>query len=232
MTSKTLLSIFVICTFLLGGCGGSSSNSTSPSDPTNIVLDDPDTGMQYIEGTHFNQLAVTDPDAPDMMLFFSPACPHCRTFSADLTLWQAEEEEPLSFEHIPVGFGRPSWALLARIYALGRLHDKQEIMATALFACVHDDGASCIIADDEIKADEEILQWAADVTGIGFQQITETWQSDELTTQTSQYSQLEQDLNIRHVPLLIVNGQYEILRSGFSSNSDLFRLVRLLAETE
>ena len=70
-----------------------------------------------------NIVRVLDPPRPtehpgkiEVVEFFSYGCPHCAEFAPILERWSAKQQKDVVLRRVPVSFGRPAWANMARLF--------------------------------------------------------------------------------------------------------------------
>jgi thiol:disulfide interchange protein DsbA len=84
---------------------------------------------------------ITDTPAKiEVIEFFSYGCPHCSEFHPIVGKWAAALPSDVTFKRVPVTFGRPQWASLARLfYALEATGDLARL-DNAVFDALHKGG--------------------------------------------------------------------------------------------
>ena len=145
----------------------------------------------------------------EVLEFFSYACGHCRDFDPLLEKWKKNLPDDAYFVRIPVGFGRPAWANLSRLYytlealgALDRLH-------AAAFVALHDKGVR--LDQNEVQPD-----WAAS-NGIDKAKFIETSKSFSVQSKVQRAEQIIRNYKVDAVPMLVINGKYIAEGSDFPS---------------
>lgn len=228
-TLGRILAAFVLaCTLLaLMSCGGSSESTETPNNEASLI--DPLTGKQYVEGIHYQKLQSPIPNASKLTFFFSPACPHCLDFDQRFTAWIETLDTKPAISWIAVEFGRDYWALLAKVHTTAILLGEQQAVAKELFYCAQEQQAACLLASANIS-DEQIAQWISDNSNASYTNALTVWQSDEVTQQMEANQTVVSKHNIRYVPMLVVNGQFELVRSSFNLWDDYFNLAKLLMQ--
>jgi len=102
---------------------------------------------------------VTAKDKIEVLEFFSYGCPHCSDFNPLVSHWAAKLPKDVSFRRVPVGFNRPEWTRLARLYfALESTGDLAKLDA-AVFDAIHKERVNLF------KADDAVISWAASGPG-------------------------------------------------------------------
>lgn len=188
------------------------------------------TGHQFTQGTHYQILSPRVETDAELTLFFSPACPHCRTLELIMEEWLASQAVTPSYERIPVQFGRDSWALLSRIYATGVVLEAEDKLVAKLFSCLQNQRSSCLLLSESNLKLETLLQWISDATSRERAQVADAWRSDQTDQLHSYYASAEQAQKVQSVPMLVVKGEYKINQSSFDSWDEVFELVELLLE--
>jgi len=74
----------------------------------------------YQEGVHYFKIgqmpAETQSEKVVVTELFSYACSHCNTMEPYLESWNQSKAENVTFNRIPVAFGRKAWEMMARSY--------------------------------------------------------------------------------------------------------------------
>src|SRR5512138_1424764 len=98
-------------------------------------------------------LPPADPAKIVVTDFFSYACPHCFSFSADLRSWESKLQKDVVLARVAVTFGRAPWGLLAQMYYTLRSFGKAQQLDRAVFEALHLEGAP-------LTSPERIADWA------------------------------------------------------------------------
>lgn len=162
-------------------------------------------------------LATDEPAKIEVLEFFSYGCPHCNDLNPLLVKWIAKQPADVSVRRIPVGFGRPQWANLAKLfYALEATGDLARL-DTAVFNALH--VKNLILADDK-----SIAEWVA-AQGVDAKKFSDAFNSFGVVSKAKRGDQLAQSAKIRGVPALVVDGRYLVVGQNIKSHADLLALT-------
>lgn len=164
--------------------------------------------------------AATASGKIEVVEFFSYGCPHCNDFQPLIKQWEKQLGKDIVFRQVPVSFGRPAWARLARAYygldasgQLGALNDK-------LFHALHGERAN-------FSSDEALVSWAAGKGGNG-PKLADAMASFDANTRLQKGDQEAAAYKIQGVPALVVDGRYLVRNEAASGYADLLRLTEAL----
>jgi thiol:disulfide interchange protein DsbA len=198
---KVKLIIFIFLSFFLSSCSDDKFN-----------LGDDYRELHVVSKSKSNQV----------VLFFSPVCPHCYKFDEVFERWidiNNKKQQKSIVERIPVDFDKPQWVPFKRAYAALRvlgLHDK---MTAALFKVIHKDKL-----------------WVGDARGFSawlksegydYKTVYQTYQSKDVDTLLESYKASERMFNVRSIPLMLVNGVYQVKLSQLNDVEEDKRAIRL-----
>lgn len=144
---------------------------------------------------------MTDTPAKiEVIEFFSYGCPHCSDFHPIVGKWAATLPSDVTFKRVPVTFGRPPWASLARLfYALETTGDLARL-DSAVFDALHKAGS-------KLYDDKSIIAWVT-TQGIDAKRFTEAYNSFAVVSKAKRADQLVQTYKIQGVPAMTVDGKY------------------------
>lgn len=144
---------------------------------------------------------MTDTPAKiEVIEFFSYGCPHCSDFHPIVGKWAAALPSDVTFKRVPVTFGRPPWASLARLfYALEATGDLAKL-DSAVFDALHKAGS-------KLYDDKSITAWVA-AQGVDAKRFTEAYNSFAVVSKAKRADQLVQTYKIQGVPAMTVDGKY------------------------
>jgi thiol:disulfide interchange protein DsbA len=138
----------------------------------------------------------------EVIEFFSFACPHCMELEPHLAKWRAAQPKDVAFRRVPVSFGRPDWATMARMYltlnALG-LSDKLD---AKVFDAIHKERVNL---GDEKTRDAWLTKQGVDLRKYG-----DTLRSFAVESMMRRSEQLSQSYKVTSVPSLYVDGRYAV----------------------
>jgi len=144
---------------------------------------------------------MTDTPAKiEVIEFFSYGCPHCSDFHPIVGKWAATLPSDVIFKRVPVTFGRPPWASLARLfYALEATGDLAKL-DSAVFDALHKAGS-------KLYDDKSIVAWVT-AQGVDAKKFTEAYNSFAVVSKAKRADQLVQTYKIQGVPAMTVDGKY------------------------
>ena len=139
------------------------------------------------------------PDKIEVVELFWYGCPHCYELEPTAREWLKRKPEQVAFVRIPVSFG-PTWEAGARAFYAAEELGVQEKMHQPLFDAMHQKSNP---SEDELVA----IFAAQGVDPAAFRKAYSSFQTE---TQLRRGNQLAQRYNARGVPMLVVNGKYEV----------------------
>lgn len=144
---------------------------------------------------------MTDTPAKiEVIEFFSYGCPHCSDFHPIVGKWAAALPSDVTFKRVPVTFGRPPWASLARLfYALETTGDLARL-DSAVFNALHKAGS-------KLYDDQSIIAWVT-AQGVDAKRFTEAYNSFAVVSKAKRADQMVQTYKIQGVPAMTVDGKY------------------------
>jgi thiol:disulfide interchange protein DsbA len=169
-----------------------------------------DSNKPFQEGVHYRVLKGIDKsDSKQVILFFSAACPHCKKFDGYLKDWEQQRASDVAYERIPATFSKKEWALLSKMYAVGRQLNEQDKVVDALFKSIQEERTWW-------SQDYQIIQWFGDL-GFDLQTVDDLWRGTSTVELMKRYSNSESRYAVRSIPRLIINGKYELLPKAFEN---------------
>lgn len=157
------------------------------------------------------------PGKIDVLEFFSYGCPHCKDFHPLVMAWAAKLPRDISFQRIPVSFGRAAWANLARLYhSLGATGDLARLDLAA-FHAIHDERTN-------LYAPDAILAWVKS-QGVDQKRFADAFESFGINTRLARDEQLVKNYKVQGVPLLTVGGRYAVTGQAAKSLADLLPIA-------
>lgn len=164
---------------------------------------DPAAPPSFQEGKDYVRLPTpvptSAPDKVEVVELFWYGCPHCYQLEASAREWLKRKPEQVAFVRIPVAFG-PTWEAGARAFYAAEELGVSEKMHQPLFDAMHQKASPSV---DELAA-----IFAAQ--GVDAEAFRKAYGSFQTETQLRRGNQMAQRYNARGVPMLIVNGKYEV----------------------
>jgi len=138
---------------------------------------------------------MTDnPAKIEVIEFFSYGCPHCNEFHPTVSRWSASLPADVTFKRVPVSFGRPQWASLARLYyALETTGDLSRLDG-AVFDALHKTGS-------KLYDDKSITEWVA-AQGVDAKKFSDAYNSFGVVSKARRADQMSQAYKIQGVPAM------------------------------
>ena len=157
---------------------------------------------------------MTDnPAKIEVIEFFSYGCPHCNEFHPTVSRWSASLPADVTFKRVPVSFGRPQWASLARLYyALETTGDLSRLDG-AVFDALHKTGS-------KLYDDKSITDWAA-AQGVDAKKFSDAYNSFGVVSKARRADQMSQAYKIQGVPAMAVDGKYLVTGKEIKSVAEL-----------
>jgi len=165
------------------------------------------TGFAQAAAPEIKQISPPQPAGAsgqiEILEFFSYGCPHCANLDPVLRKWEGSQKKDVVLKRIPVSFGRPAWAALARVYTTLEAMKLAEKYGPAVFDAVQ---KNQVRLDDEKTRNE----WLAK-SGIDVKTFNDTWRSFGVDSLSKRYEQLSVSYKIDAVPSISVNGKFKVV---------------------
>ena len=161
---------------------------------------------------------MTDnPAKIEVLEFFSYGCPHCSEFHPIVSKWSSALPADVVFKRVPVSFGRPQWATLAKLfYALEASGDLTRLDA-AVFDALHKKGA-------RLYDDKSVIDWVT-AQGIDGKKFADAYNSFGVISKVKRADQMAQSYKIQGVPAMAVDGKYLVTGKEIKGLPDLVLLT-------
>ncbi|HQO28663.1 MAG TPA: thiol:disulfide interchange protein DsbA/DsbL [Accumulibacter sp.] len=149
----------------------------------------------------------------EVLEFFSYGCPHCSDFNPIVGKWSSALPNDVVFKRVPVTFGRPQWASLAKLYyALEATGDLARLDAM-IFNALHKSG-------DRLYDEQSIADWVA-ARGVDRKKFTEAYQSFGVNSKVKRADQMVQAYKVSGVPAMTVDGKYLVTGKELAGLQDV-----------
>ncbi len=153
----------------------------------------------------------------EVIEFFSYGCPHCSDFHPVLGKWSATLPGDVVLVRVPITFGRPQWASLAKLYyALEATGDLARLDG-AVFDALHRKGI-------KLYDDRSVADWVT-AQGVDGKKFTDAYNSFGVVSKVKRADQMAQAYKIQGVPALAVDGKYLVLGKEIKGLPDLVLLT-------
>jgi thiol:disulfide interchange protein DsbA len=164
-----------------------------------------------------------NPAKIEVVEFFSYGCPHCKEFHPLISKWAAKLPADVVFKRVPVSFGRPQWANLARLYYAAETINELGRLDNAAFAALHEKGV-------KLYDDGTINQFAVQ-QGVDGKKFGDAYGSFGVVSKVKRADQMAQAYKIQGVPTIAVDGRYLVVNEGVGSYEELLaRADRVVAK--
>ncbi len=135
-----------------------------------------------------------------MLEFFHYGCPHCKAFDPLLELWVKKLPADVVFRQVPVTWGNPQLAGLAKLHLT--------LAATGDLARLHPQVFDAVQTDKlPLNTEAAAQEWAVK-KGIDGKKFAEAYRSFGVQVGMQRIEKLGRDYKIQGVPTLAVDGKY------------------------
>lgn len=161
---------------------------------------------------------VTDnPAKTEVLEFFSYGCPHCADFHPLVSKWAEGLPSDVVFKRVPISFGRPQWASLARLYYALEATGELAKLDGAVFRALHQE-------NKRLFDDKTIIAWVS-AQGVDEKKFTAAFNSFGVLSQAKRADQMAHVYKIKGVPSLAVDGKYLVAGKDLKGFGDLLTLT-------
>lgn len=181
---------------------------------------------ELVEGRDWKAVSATatpsDRDEIEVLEFFSYGCPHCSDINPLIEDWKSRLPSDVSFERVPVTFGRAAWETLARLYFALDFAGELERLDQRVFDAVTKERAN-------LYTEKAVLNWVAkqDVDPDAFAKF---FNSFAVEAALARANTLAARFHVDAVPMIIVDGRYVVLGEGAKSKAELISIADALIE--
>jgi len=182
----------------------------------------------FQEGTDYKRLAnpqppITENGKVEVVEAFSYHCPHCYRFEPAIQAWAAQQPEHVELIHLPVVF-RADWEPGARAYYIAETLGILDQTHEAFFRALHDQGRT-------FRSEDQLAAFFADF-GVARETFDKVNESFELDTKLRRAQELARRYRVMGVPMVIVNGKYEVTGSMAGSLERMLAIIDFLIAQE
>lgn len=186
-----------------------------------IAIENEKTQTSLVEGRDWERVkslqSVADTHKIEVLEFFSYGCPHCGHFNPLLIAWAEKLPPDVTFQRVPVTFGRAAWEMLARLYfALNYTGDLKRL-DQAVFDTVTRDHTN-------LYSEKALLKWL-EMQKVDTTTFAAVLNSFEVATQLARAAELNDRYQIDAVPRLIIDGRYVVIGREAKSLNDLLKIA-------
>lgn len=158
----------------------------------------------------------------EVLEFFSYGCPHCSDINPLIKQWAEDLPSGVSFEHVPVTFGRAAWESLARLYYALDFAGELERLDQAVFDAVTKQRTN-------LYTEKTVLNWVAE-QGVDPEAFAKFYNSFAVEAALAKGNTLAARFRVDAVPMIIVDGRYVVLNEGARTHAELLERAAALIE--
>jgi thiol:disulfide interchange protein DsbA len=183
--------------------------------------------LELVEGRNWRPVASAaqasdDPARIEVLEFFSYGCPHCGDLNPLIKEWAAALPSDVSFERVPVTFGRAAWEGLARLYFALDFAGELERLDQAVFDAITKQRTN-------LFTEKATLTWIEE-QGVDPDSFAKFYNSFAVEAALARANTLAARFRVDAVPMIIVDGRYQVLNDGAKSKADLLEIADGLIE--
>jgi len=179
-----------------------------------------------VEGRDWRPLSPPQPSADaekiEVIEFFSYGCPHCSSLNPLIKTWAEQLPSDVSFQRVPVTFGRAAWSNLARLFYALELDGSLAQLDQAIFDAVTQQRVN-------LYTEKTILKWV-EQQGLDADELAKTFNSFAVEVALGRAKDLEERMGVDAVPRIIVDGRYVVLGEGVKGYQGLLQITDQLIE--
>jgi len=182
--------------------------------PVRAAAGDPREGVDYVK------LASPQPPSQpgiEVIEFFSYACPHCNEFEPVVSKWRAGLPADVHFRRVPIGFGRPQWQAVAKLYYALEVSGDLAKLDHAVFSALH-------VENVPLFDEKSILSWAGTRVADP-KRFADAYRSFDVQTKTARAELLAKTFDITGVPSLVVAGRYRVVGREAKTFEELLKVT-------
>lgn len=158
----------------------------------------------------------------EVLEFFSYGCPHCSDINPLIKQWAEDLPSGVSFERVPVTFGRAAWESLARLYYALDFAGELERLDQAVFDAVTKQRTN-------LYTEKTVLNWVAE-QGVDPEAFAKFYNSFAVEAALAKANTLAARFRVDAVPMIIVDGRYVVLNEGARTHAELLERAAALIE--
>lgn len=163
------------------------------------------------------QQPESDGDKIEVLEFFSYGCPHCGDLNPLIEDWKTNLPSDVSFERVPVTFGRAAWETLARVYFALDFADQLERLDQKVFDAVTKERVN-------LYTENRVLDWVAE-HDVDRESFAKFLNSFAVEAALARANTLAARFQVDSVPMIIVDGRYVVLSKGAKTKADLLEIA-------
>lgn len=165
-------------------------------------------------------------DKVEVVEFFNYGCPYCYRLEPEMSAWFADK--PDNVEVIKIAIPRKGkWVEYARLfYALGMISKaEQERISPLIYAAIHEQKLN-------FASEKDLFDWT-EKQNVNRQALEQYYASNEVTEKIKQAVELALSYDLKYVPSIYVNGQYQLIldsSNNYEGTKDKLNELIILAE--
>lgn len=163
----------------------------------------------YEEGRHYFLIEQSTPpraiDGVQVTEAFSYLCNHCMTFDPYAQSWKERMPEGVSFNRIPVEFGRAAWGLYARAYVAASVMGVEEEGHVPMMDAIWKERK-------QMRNMEQLAEFYAGF-GVDKDKFLATAKSFAVDMQMRREQSIIRESGVTGTPTMLVNGKYRVASS-------------------
>jgi len=159
----------------------------------------------------------------EVLEFFHYGCPHCRDFDPLLEMWVKKQPADVVFRRVPVTWGNPQLAGLARLHLA--------LDATGDLARLHGQIFNAVQAEKlPLHTEAGAQEWAVK-KGIDAKKFADAYRSFNASVQFKRVEEIARNYKVNGVPTLVVDGKYRTSGSIAGSHEAALKVADQLVAT-
>lgn len=175
---------------------------------------------KYEEGVDYTVMPGTPSSQQKVLEFFSYSCPHCYTFDSVIEGYVEIAPEGISFNRVPVGFGRKDWLNSAMVYTVNELLNETDTLHQNAFVQIHEKNKPFLTEKDVSDFFEQ--------NGVDSARYNKIVNSFSAKSKIRAYEKLARENKITTVPTIVVRDVYKVEISKVRNGEQLKDIVEYL----
>ncbi len=165
---------------------------------------------------------VDSPKKVEVVEVFSYACPHCGALAPIIEPWAHKLPSNVVYKRIPVSFGRPQWAVLARAYYALEVLNEADRLQEKMFTAIHSEHVN-------LSSQDVLFDWMEN-QGVNRHKFVDAFNSFAVQSKVQRGDQKAIEYGVDAVPTVIVDGKYRTSPSMAGSNTALLPVLNSLIQ--
>lgn len=181
----------------------------------------PANAAEFQEGTHYTTLNREASNEPEVIEFFSYACPGCGRFQQFMNPLKQAIEGDIDLKYMAVGFGRPDFEATQELFYVMQAYGKVDELHNEVFSHIH-------TQNNPIRSKGAAKAFLAE-HGISEEDYEKAAKSFATQVRMKRAEQLTRDMRVSSTPTIVVNNRYKVELGGLTAPAQFVRLVKFLA---